>query len=113
MIQILKYGQLSKEEIFARDMQQMDVSAVVYDIISRVRSDGDSAILDYCRQFDGVELTALAVTEEEIQEAFEAVEPQFLEILQNAAENIRSFTAARYATALLSARKTALSPVRR
>ena len=91
MIQIMKYGHLSKEEIFARDTQQMDVSAVVYDIISRVRSEGDSAILDYCRQFDGVELTVLAVTEEEIQEAFEAVEPKFLAILQNAAENIRAF----------------------
>ena len=45
----------------------------------------------YCAKFDKAELTSLEVTPEEIQEAISQVEPEFLDILREAAENIRSF----------------------
>ena len=45
----------------------------------------------YCAKFDKAELSSLEVTPEEIQEAISQVEPEFLDILREAAENIRSF----------------------
>ena len=91
MIRILKYGQLPNEEIFSREEPQIDVAGVVSQIIKTVREQGDAALFAYNRQFDKADLPVLEVSEAEIDEAFSAVEPQFIEILKNAAQNIRSF----------------------
>lgn len=91
MISILKYGEVSNDEIFARGTAVTDVSDIVSDIIDNVKSRGDAALFEYCRKFDKAELTSLEVSEEEILEAFDSVEPRFIEILEKAAENIRAF----------------------
>lgn len=91
MIKIMKYGDFSREEIFAVQENKVDVSSVVSDIIANVRARGDEALFEYSRKFDKAELAALEVTDEEIDEAFAAVEPEFLEILRKAAKNITAF----------------------
>ncbi len=91
MIKIMKYGEISKDEIFARQEQTIDVSQIVRDIIDNVRKNGDKAVLEYNLKFDGAQLDSLEVSEEEIEEAFGLVEPKFLDILRNVAENIRNF----------------------
>ena len=91
MIRILKFGAIPDSEIFARADNGADVSGVVSQIIADVRSRGDAALFDYCRRFDKAELTCLSVTQAEIDEAIAAVEPRFLEVLEKAARNIRSF----------------------
>ncbi len=91
MISILKYGEVSNDEIFARGTAVTDVSDIVSDIIYNVRKNGDKALFEYCEKFDKAKLTSLEVSEEEIEEAFACVEPRFVEILKSAAENIRNF----------------------
>lgn len=91
MIKIMKYSEISKDEIFARTEPAVDVSGIVTDIIANVRKNGDSALYEYCRKFDKADLNSLLVTEEEIDEAVNLVEPRFLEILKKAAANIRKF----------------------
>jgi len=91
MIRILNYGELSYEEIFAREEKKNNVAEIVTDIIDTVRREGDAALLSYNKKFDGCDLTALEVGEQEIEEAFRAVEPRFLEILRSAEKNIRAF----------------------
>ena len=91
MITILKYGQVETEKIFARTENTINVEQVVSDIIANVRKNGDKALFEYCEKFDHAKLESLEVTPEEIQEAVASVEPRFLEILQKAAANIRSF----------------------
>ncbi len=91
MIKIMKYGEVSAEEIFERGTAATDVSGIVKDIIDNVKSNGDKAILEYCEKFDKAKLNSLEVTAEEIEEAFNTVEPKFIEILEKAAENIRNF----------------------
>ncbi|MBQ8338746.1 MAG: histidinol dehydrogenase [Oscillospiraceae bacterium] len=91
MIKILKYGEVSNDEIFSRFVPRTSVEDVVADIIKNVRENGDSSVLDYCKKFDGAELKTLLVSKEEIEEAVAEVEPKFLEILKKAAENIRTF----------------------
>ena len=91
MIKIMKYGEVRNEEIFARSVPAVNVEAVVSEIIDSVKADGDKALFEYCRKFDKAELTSLMVSEQEMQEAVQSVEPEFLEILQKAAANIRNF----------------------
>ena len=91
MIRILKYGECAEDAIFARSEPAVDVTAIVAEIIAAVRKEGDSALLSYCRKFDRAELTALQVTPEEIAVARSAVDPEFLDILERAAKNIRRF----------------------
>lgn len=91
MIRIMEYGQLPYSEIFSRVVPEVDVAGVVKEIIANVRAGGDQAVLEYTRKLDKAELDALEVTDEEIEEAFAAVEPEFLEILKKAADNIRNF----------------------
>lgn len=91
MIQILNYGQVDRDKIFARVSPEVDVEAIVSQIIADVRKRKDAAVLEYCRRFDRVELQALEVTKEEIAEAKTQVTPEFLEILQKAAVNIRDY----------------------
>ena len=91
MISILKYGEVSKSEIFVRVTPTFDVTAIVSDIIANVKARGDEALYEYCEKFDKAKLDSLLVTEEEIDEAVASVEPRFLEILSAAAENIRAF----------------------
>ena len=91
MIRIMNYGQLPNSEIFSRVAPEVDVASVVKEIIANVRAGGDQAVLDYTRKLDKAELTSLEVTDGEVEEAFAIVEPEFLEILKKAAENIRGF----------------------
>lgn len=93
MIKIMKYGQVPNSEIFSRVVPTAQVEDVVSAILSDVRRNGDQAVLSYTRKFDGAELDALEVSQEEIQEAFAGVEPEFLNILKEAADNIRAFHA--------------------
>ena len=91
MISILKYGEVANEEIFARVVPTVDVAGIVADIIANVRARGDAALYEYCEKFDKAKLDSLLVSAEEIAEARAAVEPKFIEILEEAAENIRLF----------------------
>ena len=91
MIKIYKYGEVENNEIFSRMSDTVDVSDIVTGIIENVKANGDKALFEYCEKFDKATLTSLEVTEEEIEEAFNAVEPEFLRILRTAEENIRNF----------------------
>ena len=91
MIKIMKYGDVPNSEIFSRFEPAVDVEAVVSDIIADVRKNGDAALFKYTEKFDRAKLDSLLVSEEEIEEAFARVEPKFIEILAEAAENIRAF----------------------
>lgn len=91
MIKIYAYGEVPNSEIFARNHTASDVADTVAAIIARVAAEGDAALLDYTRRFDRAELSSLAVSAGELEEAIAAVEPKFLEILREAAANIRAF----------------------
>lgn len=60
-------------------------------ILARVREEGDKALFAYSEQWDGVKLDDLRVAAEEIDAAYENVDPDFVDALREAAANIRSF----------------------
>ncbi len=90
MIKILKQDTLKRDDAFSSSAP-VNVTEIVSDIISDVASRGDDALFEYCEKFDKCKLSSLIVTKEEIENAFEQVEPEFIEILKEAAENIRVF----------------------
>ncbi|WP_273704981.1 histidinol dehydrogenase [Leuconostoc mesenteroides] len=67
------------------------VEARVTDIIKNVRANGDEALKEYGKKFDGVTLDNLKVTDSQIEEAFNQVNPAIIKALEKAADNIRSF----------------------
>lgn len=68
-------------------------SALAGEVIARVRQEGDRAVLDYTRAFDGVSLSAedLKVPKEEIQNAYQHLDPRARDTLAYAAANIKKF----------------------
>ena len=101
MIRIYEYGQVDPAEIFQRETPISRVEEPVAAILADVKRRGDEAVLEYTRRFDRCDIASLAVTEEEIEEAFAAVEPEFLEVLQKAAANIREFHTAQVRQSLV------------
>ncbi|MBK5251320.1 MAG: histidinol dehydrogenase [Peptostreptococcaceae bacterium] len=73
----------------ADDFKEIDEK--VREIISEVREKGDSALYSYTEIFDRVILSSIRVGKEEIEEAAKKVDPEFLEVLKEAAENIRVY----------------------
>ncbi len=91
MIKIVYDNKISKLDIFCRSTQMPHVSAQVEEIINAVRAQGDAALLRYTERFDGAIISAIEVTDKERKAALSNVEPEFLEILREAAENIRLY----------------------
>ncbi|MCR5155509.1 MAG: histidinol dehydrogenase [Butyrivibrio sp.] len=65
----------------------------VNDIINDIRKNGDKALFEYTQKFDKCTLDAntVRITPEEIKEAYEALDPEFIEVMKKSAENIRVF----------------------
>ncbi|MBQ7242178.1 MAG: histidinol dehydrogenase [Firmicutes bacterium] len=90
MINILKADDF-KKEMMERSEEKASVEDIVSEIIDNVRKNGDKALFEYALKFDKAELKSLLVTEDEFEEAFNAVDDKFIEILKKASENIRAF----------------------
>ncbi len=91
MIQIFREGEVANDVLFSRVIPKVNVEEIVCDIIKNVRERGDAALFEYCEKFDKAKLSSLAVSAEEIENAVNETEPEFLEVLKKAAENIRAF----------------------
>ena len=91
MIKIYNTENMSIKDIIPRESSASDVSGTVAGIIANVRENGDKALREYGLKFDGASPLALEVFEEERKSALSKVESEFIEILKEAAENIRNY----------------------
>ena len=82
---------MSIQDILPRNSESPNVADTVSEIIANVRDKGDAALREYGNKFYGAAPAVLEVTEEERKEALSKVEPAFLEIMKEAAENIRNY----------------------
>ncbi|MDP4164596.1 MAG: histidinol dehydrogenase, partial [Bacillota bacterium] len=87
ILQIDEVASLKRSIDAGTSEQQSSVKKIIAD----VRRRGDSAIAEYTHQFDHVKLSSFAVDESEIEEAYKQFDDQFVEIVREAAENIKSF----------------------
>ena len=96
MIKIMKFADVTAEEVFARSEPTSDVSDIVSGIIEEVKANGDEAVIRYAAKFDGIDPDgfALELTEEEKEEALAKLretDPGFTDVLSKAAANIVKF----------------------
>ena len=80
---VMNRSQLTNDEVTAR----------VKEIVARVKEEGDAALFDYTARFDKVQLTAetVQVTREEIEAAYAAATPEWIEAMREAARRITAF----------------------
>ena len=65
----------------------------VAQILDKVKQEKDQALFGYTKEFDKADITAenIKVTEEEIKEAYEQVDPSLLAVIRKALVNIRTY----------------------
>jgi len=75
--------------------QYTEYEQTVNDIISNIRENKNKALFEYTAKFDGYQLTEenILVTRAEIENAYKELDPALIDVLKEAAENIRSFHA--------------------
>ncbi|MCM3162179.1 histidinol dehydrogenase [Metabacillus litoralis] len=90
----MKITQITDKKVSLRrtiDTGTEEQRKIVQSIIATVREEGDSALFSYTEKFDRVKLPNLKVTEEEFTAAYEALDKELVEIIREAAANIRAF----------------------
>lgn len=67
----------------------------VQEILARVKEQKDEAVFHYTKQFDRADIGPenVRVTDREIEEAYRQVDPELLQVMKKALENIRSYHA--------------------
>ena len=93
MIRIFDSAQVSRADILYRGESgsTQAVEQKVAAILDDVKENGDAAVLRYAEQFDGVQLDALRVPQQEIDAAYDAADPEFIRTLTMSAANIEAF----------------------
>jgi len=80
------------EKLCERATQNNDkIAVIVENILSRVKADGDKALVELASEIDKVELSSLEVSEEEKKEAEALVSAEVKEALSKAYDNIKAF----------------------
>lgn len=97
-MKLVKLTQETKQDILNHLLKRSpnnygEFEARVDAIIQEVRAHGDEALFSYTEKFDGAKITAdtIRVTKEEIEEAYEAVDPSLLNVIRKSLVNIRSY----------------------
>lgn len=92
---ILADGVAENEYLQALKARQQEtnqeVTRIVEEILSRVRAEGDAAVIDYSAKLDHTEGPITVIEGDAIQTAKEKIAPELLTAMENAAENIRHF----------------------
>jgi histidinol dehydrogenase len=82
------------EDLLKRSPNQYEEYAdAVSKILNDVKNDKDKALFEYTRRFDKTELTkdTIRVTETEIEEAYQKLDPSVLEVIRKAIKNIETY----------------------
>lgn len=80
--------------ISRKSLRDEPALGIVRQIVDEVRRRGDEAVIQYTKEFDGVELSPadLEVSEDEIEVAYQGIPEEFVAALSLARDNIKSFS---------------------
>ncbi len=97
-MRILELNENTKKELLGNLLNRNPASYGEYEntvneIIANIRTNGDKALFEYTKKFDKCDINAdsVRITREEIDEAYKALDPEFIEVMKRSAENIRVF----------------------
>ena len=94
----LKLTEETKKELLGNLLNRNPGSYGEYEetvngIINDIRNNGDKALFEYTEKFDKcvIDANSIKITRQEIEEAYKALDPEFVEVMKRSAENIRAF----------------------
>lgn len=94
----LKLTEETKKELLGNLLNRNPGSYGEYEetvngIINDIRNNGDKALFEYTEKFDKCVINAnsIKITRQEIEEAYKALDPEFVEVMKRSADNIRAF----------------------
>ncbi|QCJ46447.1 histidinol dehydrogenase [Haloprofundus sp. MHR1] len=87
---IADLGPDERDALFERDAGVDAVRSDVRDIVGRVREEGDVALREFSREFDGVEVGNVDVTDL-AERAYDDIDEGMREAIETAADNVREF----------------------
>ena len=98
-MKISKYPQKEtwSELIKRPSLQKEKLTELIAEIFNEVENNGDEALIDFCKKYDGAEFSKLYVTEEEVEIAVQLVNSELKQAIQEAKENITKFHASQIA----------------
>lgn len=92
MIKIYNANDINIDDIVKiAECDNTEVDKIVDSILVNVRENGDKALYQLAEELDGVKLSSLMVTEDEINAAYKLADPMFIDILEQARDNIIAF----------------------
>ena len=83
--------QFDDEQLHRLGTVDPDAMTAAAEIVAEVRKRGDEALREYSKKFDGVAVEDFRVPEEDVERAYESIDPSVIEALETAAESIRRF----------------------
>ena len=92
MIKIINYTEFDNRNINSQnEKNHREVEEIVLEILNDIEINGDNAIIKYNSKFDNNSSIELELSKSEIEEAFDIVDSEFIEILKEVSENIRKY----------------------
>lgn len=82
---------VEKSGILSRETAEEKTLDSVREIIENVRRNGDSALREYTKKFDGVDVDDFLVGDDEIEEALSSIDEEFLSVLKKAKDRIYDY----------------------
>jgi len=92
MIRILKSSDAARL-LARRSARLSEAEAAVGPILEAVRKRGDKGLMEYARQFDGLQRKSVRVPAEELRAAADRLTPKFISAVEEAAHNVRRYAA--------------------
>lgn len=90
-MKIMTFSEFQLEKKTSEVERNEQTDKIVLEIINNVRKNGDQALFDYAEKFDRVVLKNLLVSDDEFAEAESLVSKKFVEAIEAAKENIKTF----------------------
>ena len=90
-MKIQNLNEIDPSTLFLRRLEDSGVEEIVRGIVADVAENGDRALIAYAKKFDRAELSALEVTQAELDDALLSMPAELLDAMHVAAENIRAF----------------------
>ena len=96
MIDVIEYSKYEKNNLLKileerNNTKSNNIEDKVRNIIETVKDYGDRALINFTKQFDNIMLEDLRVTEDEIEEVYNSVDKEFIDILKESKENIKAY----------------------
>ena len=97
-MRIIKLDESTKQNILDNLLKRSpnnydEYTQTVNEILINVRENGDKAVFEYTKKFDGADIDAsnILVTTEELEEAYDKVDDKLIEVMRKSIANIRDF----------------------